>query len=91
MHVVRNGKDEVDSLIGFMFDISECKRTEEKLAQLQKELEHLSFRDSLTGSGNRRMFDSVMECEWAAAKETSKPLSLIMIDIDFNDFKLHSR
>ncbi|MGO4813393.1 GGDEF domain-containing protein [Cupriavidus sp. 2MCAB6] len=93
VHVVRNAKGDVDSLIGFMFDISERKRTEEKLAQLQKELEHLSFRERLTGVGNRRMFNSVMEREWATAKENGKPLSLIMIDIDFfksyNDYYGH--
>ena len=93
VHVVRNARGEVDSLVGFMFDISERKRNEEKLAQLQKELERLSFSDSLTGTGNRRMFDGVMEREWAAAKEAGTPLSLIMVDIDFfksyNDYYGH--
>ncbi|SDC91546.1 PAS domain S-box-containing protein/diguanylate cyclase (GGDEF) domain-containing protein [Cupriavidus sp. YR651] len=93
VHVVRNDKGEVDSLIGFMFDISERKRTEEQLAQLQKELEQLSFKDSLTGTGNRRMFDRVIAREWAAAKDARKPLSLIMVDIDFfksyNDYYGH--
>ncbi|NEJ74966.1 diguanylate cyclase, partial [Rhizobium phaseoli] len=83
----------VDSLIGFMFDISERKRTEEKLARLQKELEALSFQDGLTGVGNRRMFDAVMQREWIAGQESGKPLSLIMIDIDFfksyNDYYGH--
>ena len=93
VHVVRNEQGDVDSLVGFMFDISERKRNEAKLAQLQKELERLSFSDSLTSAGNRRMFDSVMEREWAAAKETGTPLSLIMVDIDFfksyNDYYGH--
>lgn len=48
VHVVR--KDgAVDSLIGFMFDISERKKSESRLIHLQKELEELSFKDSLTG------------------------------------------
>jgi diguanylate cyclase (GGDEF)-like protein/PAS domain S-box-containing protein len=93
VHVVRKPNGEVDSLVGFMFDIGERKRNEEKLAQLQKELERLSFSDSLTGASNRRMFDNVIEREWAAAKETGKPLSLIMVDIDFfksyNDYYGH--
>jgi diguanylate cyclase (GGDEF)-like protein/PAS domain S-box-containing protein len=93
VHVVRNANGEVDSLVGFMFDISERKRNEEKLAQLQKELERLSFCDSLTGASNRRMFDNVMEREWAAANEAGAPLSLIMVDIDFfksyNDYYGH--
>jgi diguanylate cyclase (GGDEF)-like protein/PAS domain S-box-containing protein len=82
VHVVRkNG--EVDSLIGFMFDISERKKTEEKLILLQKELEDLSFKDGLTGIANRRMFDSIMDIEWANARRTRQPLSLIILDIDY--------
>lgn len=57
VHVVRNAQGEVESLIGFMFDISERKKTEEKLLALQKELEALSFKDGLTGIANRRQFD----------------------------------
>jgi diguanylate cyclase (GGDEF)-like protein/PAS domain S-box-containing protein len=93
VHVVRNDQGEVDSLIGFMFDISERKRTEEELARLQHELERLSLSDSLTGVGNRRMFDGVMAREWAAAAESGTPLSLVMIDLDFfksfNDYYGH--
>ena len=83
VHVVRNAEGEVEALIGFMFDISERKRTEDKLMQLQKELEELSFNDSLTGIGNRRRFDSVMEVEWNRASRSGKPLSLIFADIDY--------
>ncbi|MFC0401113.1 GGDEF domain-containing protein [Paraburkholderia rhizosphaerae] len=93
VHVVRNDKGDVEALIGFMFDISERKRTEEKLAQLQRELEHLSFHDSLTGAGNRRKFDDVIERAWSAAIESGGALSLIMVDIDFfksyNDYYGH--
>ena len=61
VHVVRNADGEVDSLVGFMFDISERKETEQKLMAMQKELEALSFKDGLTGVANRRMFDSILE------------------------------
>jgi len=83
VHVVRKEDGEVDSLIGFMFDISERKTTEEKLIVLQKELEELSFKDGLTGIPNRRMFNSIIETEWANALRNHQPLSLIMIDIDY--------
>jgi diguanylate cyclase (GGDEF)-like protein/PAS domain S-box-containing protein len=93
VHVVRKENGDVEALIGFMFDIGERKRTEEKLAQMQAELERLSFSDSLTGVGNRRRFDDVMAREWDAAKASGKPLSLVMIDIDFfksyNDYYGH--
>ena len=93
VHVVRKENGEVDSLIGFMFDITERKDTEQKLIELQKQLEELSFKDGLTGVFNRRLFDSVMEVEWANAKRNRQPLSLIMLDIDYfkqyNDYYGH--
>ena len=82
VHVVRK-EGEVDALVGFMFDISERKRTEQELIRLQKELEELSFKDGLTGVANRRMFDSNLEMEWANARRHQRPLSLIMLDIDY--------
>lgn len=83
VHVVRNEDGEVDSLVGFMFDISERKETEQKLLALHKELEALSFKDGLTGVANRRMFDSILDVEWTRARRNSQPLSLILIDIDY--------
>lgn len=92
VHVVRkNG--EVEALIGFMFDISERKKTEEQVLRLQKELEELSFKDGLTGVANRRMFDSIMEVEWRNARRNHQPLSLLLLDIDhfkqYNDYYGH--
>jgi len=83
VHVVRDAEGEVEALVGFMFDISERKKTEEKLVELQKELEALSYRDSLTGVANRRMFDSILEREWADAQRNQTPLSLVLLDIDY--------
>ena len=83
VHVIRNSQGEVESLVGFMFDISERKKTEENLITLQKKLEEFSFKDSLTGLANRRMFDSIMEVEWVNARRNNQPLSLIMLDIDY--------
>ena len=82
VHVVR--KDgEVEALVGFMFDISERKKTEEHLIRLQKQLEEYSFQDGLTGIANRRMFDTVLEREWSNAQRTGSPLSVIVLDIDY--------
>ncbi|MES2580243.1 MAG: sensor domain-containing diguanylate cyclase [Pseudomonadota bacterium] len=83
VHVIRNAQGEVESLVGFMFDISEHKKTEEKLITLQKKLEEFSFKDGLTGVANRRMFDSILEAEWVNARRNSQPLSIIMLDIDY--------
>ncbi|MGL5363855.1 MAG: diguanylate cyclase domain-containing protein, partial [Bosea sp. (in: a-proteobacteria)] len=93
VHVVRNAAGEVESLVGFMFNITERKKIEQKLADLQKELEALSFEDGLTGIANRRKFDTQLETEWKNACGTKKPLSLILCDLDqfkqFNDFYGH--
>ena len=82
VHVVRNDDGDVDALIGFMFDISERKRTEEQLASLRRELEELSFKDGLTGVANRRRFDAVIDTEWNNACRAKQPISLLMLDID---------
>jgi len=83
VHVIRKQNGEVESLVGFMFDISERKETEEKLITLQKKLEELSFKDGLTGVPNRRMFDSILEMEWLNARRNNQPLSIIMLDINY--------
>jgi diguanylate cyclase (GGDEF)-like protein/PAS domain S-box-containing protein len=95
VHVVRNDGGEVQALIGFMFDISERKKTEERLLALQGELEALSFKDALTNIANRRRFNASLELEWASARRERQPLSLLMIDIDYfkqyNDLYGHLR
>ncbi|WP_375739020.1 GGDEF domain-containing protein [Pseudomonas boanensis] len=83
VHVIRHPDGEVEALIGFMFDISERKKAEEELIRLQKQLEEYSYKDGLTGVANRRMFDSVLDVEWANARRTHQPLSLILLDIDY--------
>ena len=93
VHVVRNAEGGVEALVGFMFDISERKKTEQELAALQKKLEEYSFRDGLTGLANRRMFDTVMEESWHNALRHRQPLSALLIDIDhfkqYNDAHGH--
>jgi diguanylate cyclase (GGDEF)-like protein len=83
VHVVRNASGDTDSLVGFMFDISERKKAEEELITLQKELENFSFKDGLTGIANRRKFDMALDLEWASARRSRQPLSLILLDVDF--------
>jgi diguanylate cyclase (GGDEF)-like protein/PAS domain S-box-containing protein len=82
VHVIRKEGD-VESLVGFMFDITERKKNEQELLRLQRELEELSYLDGLTGVSNRRMFDQVLVREWGSAYRNQQPLSVIMLDIDF--------
>jgi diguanylate cyclase (GGDEF)-like protein/PAS domain S-box-containing protein len=83
VHVVRDATGNVECLVGFMFDITERKKTEEQLLILQRQLEQMSYTDGLTGVPNRRMFDTVLEKEWASAQRTQSSLSLILLDIDY--------
>ncbi len=46
-------------------------------------LRTLSLIDSLTGIANRRNFDETLRAEWRRCAREVKPLSLLMIDIDF--------
>lgn len=80
---------------GTIRDISERKRVEGELASLQRKLEQFSYQDSLTGIANRRMFDQTLDREWSRSQRNQKPLSLMLIDIDFfkqfNDFYGHQQ
>jgi diguanylate cyclase (GGDEF)-like protein len=53
----------------------------------------LSHTDGLTGIANRRYFDEVLAREWDRAKRSQRPISLIMLDVDwfklFNDHYGH--
>jgi two-component system chemotaxis family response regulator WspR len=59
-----------------------------KLAEANRTLQKLSSLDGLTGIANRRSFDETLSKEWHRAMRNSKPLGLIMLDIDF--FKLYN-
>jgi len=83
VHVVRNPDGTPQALIGFMFDISERKRTEERLLDMQRELEELSYKDGLTGLANRRRFDMMMDTEWRNAQSLRQPISVVVLDIDY--------
>lgn len=57
-------------------EINKRKKTENKLREL-------SIKDGLTGIFNRRHFDQVLETDLRSALRISKPISLILIDIDY--------
>ncbi|MFA5372241.1 MAG: diguanylate cyclase [Sideroxydans sp.] len=57
-----------------------------KLDAANAELQRLSTTDSLTGIANRRALDNFLSREWRRCQRVEKPLSLVMLDIDY--FKL---
>lgn len=60
---------------------------------LYRDLEKLSREDSLTGLANRRHFDECLRQEWSRCQREKKPLSLVLLDVDFfkqyNDYYGH--
>lgn len=61
------------------------KNTE--LEELNKNLEHLSYYDCLTGLYNRRKFMELLAKEWNRCMRYGFPISLLIMDIDnFKDF-----
>jgi len=54
----------------------------ERLAEMNLELERLSVTDSLTGLANRRSFNKFLSREWLREQRSQQPFSVIMMDID---------
>ncbi len=78
-------------------EIEEANRnlqlTNQKLEKLNKQLEHISKTDALTGVLNRLAFNNILKEQWDGAKKGEKPLTAVMIDVDYfkryNDFYGH--
>lgn len=58
-------------------------QSQDALQKARDRLEELSLQDSLTKIANRRCFDQVLELEWNRATRLQKPLSLLLIDVDY--------
>lgn len=54
-----------------------------KLDEANRELTRLSTADGLTGIANRRRFDETLLKEWRRCARDERPLSLLLIDVDF--------
>lgn len=63
------------------------------LEESNKRLSMLSFKDPLSGLWNRRKYDETIAAEWNRCLRYQKPLSLLILDIDYfkelNDFYGH--
>ncbi|MEJ5059978.1 MULTISPECIES: sensor domain-containing diguanylate cyclase [unclassified Pseudomonas] len=67
--------------------------SQEKLLELNRNLELLALEDALTGLANRRQFDLFIHAEMGRSRRNMTGLALLMIDVDhfksFNDFYGH--
>ncbi|HEX3982512.1 MAG TPA: diguanylate cyclase, partial [Acidisoma sp.] len=57
--------------------------TDQRLLELNQQLEELARTDPLTGLLNRRGFDENLAREWRRCRRAAKPISLLMLDADF--------
>ncbi|OKH18606.1 diguanylate cyclase [[Limnothrix rosea] IAM M-220] len=75
--------------------LEDLKEAQQRILQLNSQLEKLSYLDSLTGIPNRRMFDLTLEKEWGRALRNQTSLALVFIDLDcfkpYNDFYGHQQ
>ncbi|MDB5524427.1 MAG: domain S-box/diguanylate cyclase protein [Rhizobium sp.] len=74
-------------------DITEGKRSERALMDLNARLEVLARTDGLTGLSNRKTFDDKLYAEFARSRRHGSKLGLMLIDVDrfkaFNDIYGH--
>ncbi|WP_371868447.1 diguanylate cyclase [Telluria aromaticivorans] len=78
-HISRLERDEA-----FRF----LRESQQKLADANVQLQKLAALDGLTGIGNRRAFDDIVQREWQRGQRTQKPLSMLLCDVD--RFKLYN-
>ncbi len=88
--------DHPQTLIGFLFDISDQKQTQAELAQAQaaaeqaqsaleqmsQQLQDLAHIDDLTHLANHRRFDDRLQREWQRLARERHPLSLLLCELD---------
>jgi len=75
--------------LSVLTDVTAARVAEQKLSELNRQLETLARVDGLTGLMNRRAFDESLATEFRQSMRNGTPLSLLLIDVDhfkaFND------
>jgi len=77
----------VQAKVRAMYRLVQMQRALVKLAgqlnDANQELQRLSMTDGLTGLANRRMFDESLAREWRRCLRHKKPMSIVMLDVDW--------
>ncbi|MGO1163931.1 diguanylate cyclase [Brucella sp. C7-11G] len=86
---LRTRVTEDQHVLALVSDITAMKESELSLKSFAERMKGLAETDALTGLANRRSFDEGLQREFEAAKQTGRPLSVLLIDVDrfkaFND------
>lgn len=79
--------------LSVLTDVTAARIAEQRLSELNRQLETLARVDGLTGLMNRRAFDETLEAEFRQSVRNGTPLSLLLLDVDhfkaFNDIYGH--
>ncbi|WP_457094489.1 sensor domain-containing diguanylate cyclase [Microvirga sp. P5_D2] len=79
----RNPQSENGFNLDPLIDLGAIAMDELDLWQRNQELERLAETDALTGLANRRAFDATLLRAWRRLQRTGRPLSLLMLDLDY--------
>ncbi|QOR66207.1 diguanylate cyclase [Cytobacillus suaedae] len=92
---IRDRTGRVENYVAVFSDITELKKIEKELVEVNESLSKLTNLDGLTGIANRRAFNEKLRNEWKRSRRSKSPLSLILLDIDhfkrFNDTYGHQQ
>ena len=67
----------------FISEIVELRvKSQAKIVEQMKKIEHLSMTDQLTGLPNRRCFDTRFNSDWGRALREQTPISVLIMDVD---------
>lgn len=79
---LRTRVTEDQHVLALVSDITAMKESELSLKSFAERMKDLAETDALTGLANRRSFDERLQCEFEVAKQTGRPLSVLLIDVD---------
>ncbi len=92
---IRDENGKVENYVAVFSDITELKKIEKELVEVNESLSKLTNLDGLTSIANRRAFNEKLKYEWKRSRRSKSPLSLVMVDIDyfkrFNDTYGHQQ
>ena len=80
-------------LVAVRVDVTDLVRKTRALEESNRLLAQQSITDSVTGIGNRNLFDQTLSTEWQRAARNGTELSLLLVDVDhfkpYNDHYGH--
>lgn len=80
---VLSKKSRIDEVVIVFTEVSFLLQYRNEMQNRNNYLKHLSLTDGLTGIPNRRYFEDYLHNIWEDMRKQKKPMTLIMLDIDY--------